>query len=121
MNTKCQSYQNLQRYIRTYEHFKTVLFWELTSCGLAVTIGLEAGSTCCLYFQGRTLVLTILILLLEVGHNFSVVRVPGYTTKGPGSIPGTTRLSEKQWVWNRVHSASLVQSSYLEEIVVALA
>jgi hypothetical protein len=24
----------------------------------------------------------------------------------PGSFPGATRLSEKQWVWNGVHSAS---------------
>jgi hypothetical protein len=24
-----------------------------------------------------------------------VVRVPGYRSRGPGSIPGTTRLSEK--------------------------
>jgi hypothetical protein len=24
-----------------------------------------------------------------------VVRVPGYTSRGPGSIPGATRLSEK--------------------------
>jgi hypothetical protein len=38
----------------------------------------------------------------------------------PGSIPGTTRFSEKQWVWNGVHSASSVQlKSYLEEKVAA--
>jgi hypothetical protein len=24
----------------------------------------------------------------------------------PGSIPGASRFSEKQWVWNGVHSAS---------------
>jgi hypothetical protein len=35
-----------------------------------------------------------------------VVRVPGYRFRGPGSIPGATRFSEKQWVWNGVHSAS---------------
>jgi hypothetical protein len=34
------------------------------------------------------------------------VRVPGYRSIGPGSIPGATRFSEKQWVWNGVHSAS---------------
>jgi hypothetical protein len=34
-----------------------------------------------------------------------VVRVPGYRSRGPGSIPDTTRFSEKQWVWNGVHSA----------------
>jgi hypothetical protein len=27
-----------------------------------------------------------------------VVRVPGYRFEGPGSIPGATRFSEKQWV-----------------------
>jgi hypothetical protein len=34
-----------------------------------------------------------------------VVRVRGYRSRGPGSIPGCTRFSEKQWVWNGVHSA----------------
>jgi hypothetical protein len=45
-----------------------------------------------------------------------MVKVPGYRSRGPGSIPGTTRFSEKQWVWNWVHSASWVQlRSYVEE------
>jgi hypothetical protein len=45
-----------------------------------------------------------------------VVRVPGYRSRGPGSIPSATRFSEKQWVWNGVHSASWVQfRSYLKE------
>jgi hypothetical protein len=35
-----------------------------------------------------------------------VVRVPGYRFGGSGSIPGATNFSEKQWVWNGVHSAS---------------
>jgi hypothetical protein len=30
-----------------------------------------------------------------------VVRVLGYRSGGPGSIPGTTR--KKMWVWNGVH------------------
>jgi hypothetical protein len=34
-----------------------------------------------------------------------VVRVPDYISRGPGSILGATRFSEKQWVWNGVHSA----------------
>jgi hypothetical protein len=38
-----------------------------------------------------------------------VVRVPGYRSRGPGSIPCATRFSEKLWVWNGVHSASWVQ------------
>jgi hypothetical protein len=47
-----------------------------------------------------------------------VVRVPGYRSRGPGSIPGATRFSEKKWVWNGVHSASRVQlRSYLKEKV----
>jgi hypothetical protein len=38
----------------------------------------------------------------------------------PGSIPGASRFSEKQRVWNGVHSASWGQlRSYLEEIVAA--
>jgi hypothetical protein len=37
-----------------------------------------------------------------------------------GSIHGASRFSEKQWVWNGVHSASWGQvRSYLEETVVA--
>jgi hypothetical protein len=32
-----------------------------------------------------------------------VVRVLGYKSGGPGSIPGTTK--KKYWVWNGVHSA----------------
>jgi hypothetical protein len=35
-----------------------------------------------------------------------VVRVPGYRSIDPGSIPGGIRVSEKYWVWNGVHSAS---------------
>jgi hypothetical protein len=49
-----------------------------------------------------------------------VVRVPGCRSWGPGSIPGATKFSEKQWVWNGVHSALWVQlTSYLEEKVAA--
>jgi hypothetical protein len=48
-----------------------------------------------------------------------MVRVPVYRSRGPGSIPGATRFSEKQWVWNGVHSASWMQlRTYLEEKVV---
>jgi hypothetical protein len=35
-----------------------------------------------------------------------VVRVPGYRSRGPRSIPVATKFSEKQWIWNGVHSAS---------------
>jgi hypothetical protein len=35
-----------------------------------------------------------------------VVRVPGYLSRGPGSISIDTRFSEKWLVWNGVHSAS---------------
>jgi hypothetical protein len=49
-----------------------------------------------------------------------VVRVLGYRSRGPGSIPGATRFYEKKWVWNGVHSASRVQlRSYLEEKLAA--
>jgi hypothetical protein len=34
------------------------------------------------------------------------VRVPGCRSRGPGSIPGATRFTEKQWVWNGVHLVS---------------
>jgi hypothetical protein len=35
-----------------------------------------------------------------------VVIVPGYRSRGPGSISGATRFSEKYWDRNGVHSAS---------------
>jgi hypothetical protein len=38
--------------------------------------------------------------------HLSGLRVPGCRFRGLGSIPGTTRFSEKQWLWNRVHPAS---------------
>jgi hypothetical protein len=50
-----------------------------------------------------------------------VVRVPGYRSRGPGSIPNATKFSEKLWVSNGVHSTSWVQlRSYLKEKVAAL-
>jgi hypothetical protein len=49
-----------------------------------------------------------------------MVRAPGYRSRGPGSILGCTRFSEKYWVWNGIHSASWVQvRSYLKENVEA--
>jgi hypothetical protein len=51
-----------------------------------------------------------------------VIRVSGYKSRGPGSIPGATTFSEKQWVLNGIHLASWVQlRSYLEEKVAARA
>jgi hypothetical protein len=35
-----------------------------------------------------------------------LVRVPGYRSRGPVSIPGATRFSEKQWFWNGLHVLS---------------
>jgi hypothetical protein len=47
-----------------------------------------------------------------------VVRVPGYRSRGPCTIPGATRFSEKLWLWDGVHSASSAQlRSYLEKKV----
>jgi hypothetical protein len=49
-----------------------------------------------------------------------VVRVPGYRSRDPVSIPGPARFSEKWRVWNGVHWAPSVQlRSYLEETVSA--
>jgi hypothetical protein len=52
----------------------------------------------------------ILILLLRLIHTDDrlcglVVRVSVYRSRGPVSIPCTTRFSEK-WVWKGVHSGS---------------
>jgi hypothetical protein len=35
-----------------------------------------------------------------------VVRVPGYRSRDPGSIPGSTLFSEMYGIWIGVHSAS---------------
>jgi hypothetical protein len=60
----------------------------------------------------RTYLLSFILLL---SFETELVRVLGYRSGGPSSIPGTTR-KEKQWVWNGVHSASWVQlRSYLIE------
>jgi hypothetical protein len=37
----------------------------------------------------------------------------------PGSIPGSTRISEYQWVWNGVHSALVMINEQLFERKVA--
>jgi hypothetical protein len=50
-----------------------------------------------------------------------VATIPVYRSRGPGSIPSTTTFSEKQWVWNGVHSVLWLQlRSHLEEKVAAL-
>jgi hypothetical protein len=49
----------------------------------------------------------IYVMLKKVDRLCSqVVRVPGYRSRGPGSILCATRFPEKQCVWNGVHSAS---------------
>jgi hypothetical protein len=62
-----------------------------------------------------------IIYIRKIGDLCSlVVGVPGCRSRGPGSIPGTTKFSEKYWIWNGVHSASSVQlRSYLKEKVAA--
>jgi hypothetical protein len=63
----------------------------------------------------KFLIYTVYLLLLDRLCGL-VARVPGYTSRGSGSIPGTTRFSEKWRVWNVVHSVSWVQlRSYLKE------
>jgi hypothetical protein len=47
-------------------------------------------------------------------HCGLVVRVPGSRARGLRSIPGAIKFSEKQFVWNEVHS-SLV--SKIEELL----
>jgi hypothetical protein len=43
--------------------------------------------------------LVFIRLILPDDHLFGlVVRVPGYRSRGPGSIP--------KWIWRKVHSAS---------------
>jgi hypothetical protein len=50
-----------------------------------------------------------------------VVRVLGYRSRGPGSIPNATRFSEKKWVWNGAQSPTRVHlRSYLDEKIAAL-
>jgi hypothetical protein len=52
-------------------------------------------------------VVVIIIIIIIINRLCGlVVRVPGYRSGGPGSIPGAARFSEKLWVWNGVHAAS---------------
>jgi hypothetical protein len=37
----------------------------------------------------------------------------------PGSIPGATRFSEYQWVWNGVHSTLRINEELLERKIAA--
>jgi hypothetical protein len=49
-----------------------------------------------------------------------VVRVPGCYPRSSGLIPGATRFSGWQWVWNGVHSALVrVNEELLEGKVAA--
>jgi hypothetical protein len=60
----------------------------------------------------------IYVMLKKIDRLCDVaVKVPGCRSRGSGSIP---EFSEKQWVWNGIHSASRVHlSSYLKEKVAA--
>jgi hypothetical protein len=46
------------------------------------------------------------VLRLTGGLCGLVVRIPGYRSRGQGSVPFDTSFSEKEWVWNGVNSAS---------------
>jgi hypothetical protein len=49
-----------------------------------------------------------------------VVKLPGCNPEVPGSIPGATRFSEQQSVWNGVHSALVrINGELLERKVAA--
>jgi hypothetical protein len=86
-------------------------------CGLVVRVPGYTTDMYCVSCEVRT----EFICYVEVDRLCGlVVRVPGCRSRGPGSIRGVTRFSEKWWVWNGVHSASWVQlRSYLEENVAA--
>jgi hypothetical protein len=60
-------------------------------------------------FMVRSLSCILYIYIYWVHLCGLVVRVPDYRSRGPGSISGATRFSEKKWVWIGVHSASWVQ------------
>ena len=64
---------------------------------------------------GFILLLLLLLLLTTINrcyNGYSTASVVQWSeflatdTEVPGSIPGATRFSEQQWVWNGVHSAS---------------
>jgi hypothetical protein len=60
--------------------------------------------------------LSVLLSFLQIQADLIcglVVRVPGYRSRGQGSIPGSTIFSERWGVWNGVHLASL---STVEEL-----
>jgi hypothetical protein len=106
--TKCAKVQQTERTVQTRWKAKGHLYAPLQG-RLDMTLRQSQG-----YYGG---VSPANIFGQNIVHG-QVVRVPGYRSRSPGSIPGATRLSEK--VWNGGHSASWVQlRSYLEEKVAA--
>jgi hypothetical protein len=50
-----------------------------------------------------------------------VARVPGYRSRGPGSIPSATRFSEKYWVWGGPLSlVSTIEELYDRNISISI-
>jgi hypothetical protein len=65
----------------------------------------SVSGTSCFKIKGMTMDKSTIMIVTSVliYHDRIcdlVVRVPGYRSRGPGSIPGVTRFSEKWWVWN---------------------
>jgi hypothetical protein len=90
-----------------------MVLWVMTPCSLVTNVSQEINV--CSFPLSFFLSFFLFPLLYFYFSNFVcildrlcdlVVRVPGYRSRGPGSIPDTTRFSEKQWVRNRVRSAS---------------
>jgi hypothetical protein len=66
------------------------------TCGHCVAVGEHATLYVCMCVYSDFLhIFYLFYFLLIVFACGLVVRVPGYRSRGPGSIPGATRFSEK--------------------------
>jgi hypothetical protein len=74
-------------FVRFSEVHKTALLLRATQCGWILTLGHQR-------YQHGINAITIHCRALDRLCGL-VVRVPGYRSRGPGSIPGATRFSEK--------------------------
>jgi hypothetical protein len=80
---------------------KNALFWEVAPCGSCKSR--RFGGTCHLHLQGSNLVNVYIFSLSRIFSTLKmevdrlcvlVVRVPGYRSRGAGSIPGATGFSD---------------------------
>jgi hypothetical protein len=85
----------------------TVTGFDVIRVELSSTVTMQKNAKLFFQLAGMNIFSAYFVLVLVMSDCLCglVVRVFGYRSGGPDSIPGTTR-KKKQWVWHGVHSAS---------------